>query len=47
MIDTEENQLIVSSLLQDKLSKFPILQMENPDTVCILPNSTILIGDRR
>jgi len=39
-------QLVVYNLVDNKIQKFPIPEMNNPDPVCILPDSTLLIGDR-
>jgi len=46
IVDWREKQLVVYNLVDNKIQKFPIPEMENPTLVCILPDSTLLIGDR-
>jgi len=45
IVDRKEKQLVVCNLVDNKLQKFPLPGMENPVPVCILPDSTLLIGD--
>jgi len=46
IVDYREKQLVVCSLVDNKIQKFPLPGMESPRPVCILPDSTLLIGDR-
>jgi len=46
IVDRREKQLVVCNLVDNKIQKFPILGMKYPHSVCILPDSTLLIGDR-
>jgi len=39
-------QLIVCSLVDGKIRKFPLPGMEDPRPVCVLPDCTVLIADR-
>jgi len=45
IVDWGEKQLLVYNLVDNKIQKFPIPEMKNPVPVCILPDSTLLIGD--
>jgi len=45
IVDWRENQLVVCNLVDNKIQKFPLPEMELLLPVCILPNSTLLIGD--
>jgi len=45
IVDWDEKQLIVCSLVDNNIQKFPLPGMKNPHSVCILPDSTLLIGD--
>jgi len=45
IVDRTEKQLVVCNLVDNKTQKFPIPGMENPQPVCILPDSTLLIGE--
>jgi len=45
IVDWRENQLIVYNLIDNKIQKFPLPGMKYPRSVCILPDSTLLIGD--
>jgi len=40
-----EKQLVVYNLVDNKIQKFPLPGITNPGPVCILPDSTLLIGD--
>jgi len=46
IVDWREKQLVVYNLVDNKIQKFPLPEMKNPDSLCILPDSTLLIGDR-
>jgi len=46
IVDSNKNQLVVCNLVDNKIQKFPLPEMEFPLPVCILPDSTLLIGDR-
>jgi len=46
IVDWRRKQLVVCSLVDNKIQKFPLLGMKYPHSVCILPDSTLLIGDR-
>jgi len=45
IVDRREKQLVVCSLVDNKIQKFPLPGMKDPHSVCILPDSTLLIGD--
>jgi len=45
IVDCREKQLVVYNLVDNKIQKFPLPEMKNPIPVCILPDSTLLIGD--
>jgi len=45
IVDWSEKQLVVYNLVDNKIQKFPIPEMKYPVPVCILPDSTLLIGD--
>jgi len=46
IVDSSERQLVVYNLVDNKIQKFPLPGMGYPAPVCILPDSTLLIGDR-
>jgi len=46
IVDSREKQLVVCNLVDNKIQKFPLPGMKYPHSVCILPDSTLLIGDR-
>jgi len=46
IVDSEEKQLVICNLVDNKIQKFPLPGMKYPDPVCILPDSTLLLGDR-
>jgi len=46
IVDSGKKQLVVCNLVDNKIQKFPLPGVKNPDSVCILPDSTLLIGDR-
>jgi len=45
IVNWRERQLVVCDLVDNKIQKFPLPEMEYPLPVCILPDSTLLIGD--
>jgi len=45
VVDRREKQLVVYNLVDNKIQKFPLPEMKFPAPVCILPDSTLLIGD--
>jgi len=45
IVDRREKQLLVYNLVDNKIQKFPLPEMKLPAPVCILPDSTLLIGD--
>jgi len=45
IVDRSEKQLVVYNLVDNKIQKFPLPEMKFPRPVCILPDSTLLIGD--
>jgi len=46
IVDWREKQLVVYNLVDNKIQKFPLPEMKFPRPACILPDSTLLIGDR-
>jgi len=45
ILDRGEKQLVVCNLVDNKIQKFPLPEMNSPVPICILPDSTLLIGD--
>jgi len=45
IMDWGEKQLVVYNLVDNKMQKYPLPGMKYPVPVCILPDSTLLIGD--
>jgi len=46
ILDYREKRLVVVNLVDDTTQKFEVSEMEDPRPLCILPDSTVLIGDR-
>jgi len=46
ILDYREKRLVVVNLVDDTTQKFEVFEMEDPRPLCILPDSTVLIGDR-
>jgi len=45
IVDIAKKELVLCSLVDDTVLKFPLPGMKMPLPVCILPDSTLLIGD--
>jgi len=45
IVDSVETQLVVCNLVDNKIQKFSLFGIKCPVPVCILPDSTLLIGD--
>lgn len=45
IVDRRENQLVVCNLADNKKKKLPVPGIKFPLPVCVLPDSTLLIGD--
>jgi len=45
ILDRRKKQLVVYNLVENKIQKFPLPEMTEPGPLCILPDSTLLIGD--
>jgi len=46
VVESKKKQLVVCSLADNSVLKLQIPGMKNPHPVCILPDSTLLLGDR-
>jgi len=45
VLDREEKQLVICDLVDDQIRKLPVTGTNYPLPICILPDSTLLIGD--
>lgn len=46
IVDREEKQLVVCNVVDNTIQKLSVPRMKNPQPVCMLPDSTLVIADR-
>jgi len=45
VLDREDKQLVICDLVDDQIRKLPVTGTNYPLPICVLPDSTLLIGD--